>query len=135
MSNPSRRGPRVLSDILGELFAVRGYGRFCARQELENAWNSAVGEPDCRYTQLGNVRRGVLEVTVAHSTLLGELAAFRKSSLIEALRSGAPSTPIHDIRFRVGTLSRESTLRTTTKDHKRPGRPKSIGGFNPDSDR
>ena len=104
MSNPSRRGPRPLSDILGELFTVRGYGRLRARQELEDAWNAAVGEPYCRQTQLGEVRRGVLNVTVAHSTLLEELAAFRKPALLAALRSGAPATTIHDIRFRVGAV-------------------------------
>ena len=104
MSNPSRRGPRPLSDILGELFTVRGYGRLRARQELEDAWNTAVGEPYCRQTRLGEVRRGVLNVTVAHSTLLEELAAFRKPALLAALRSGAPATTIHDIRFRVGPV-------------------------------
>ena len=104
MSNPSRRGPRVLSDILGELFTVRGYGRLRARQELEDAWNTAVGEPFCRQTRLGEVRRGVLDVTVAHSTLLEELTAFRKAALLNALRSGAPATTIHDIRFRIGSV-------------------------------
>jgi hypothetical protein len=107
MSNPSRRGPRPLSDVLGELFTVRGYGRLRARQELEDAWNAAVGEPDCRQTWLGEVRRGVLNVTVAHSTLLEELSAFRKPALLSALRSGAPATTIHDIRFRVGTVVME----------------------------
>jgi hypothetical protein len=104
MSNPSLHGPRTLSDVLGELFTVRGYGRLRARQELEDAWNTAVGEPHCRQTALGEVRRGVLHVTVAHSTLLEELAAFRKPALLEALRSGAPATTIHDIRFRVGAV-------------------------------
>ena len=78
MATPNRRGPRQLSEILGELFTVRGYGRLLARQELEEAWNAAVGEPYCRQTQVGDVRHGVLNVTVAHSTLLEELAAFRK---------------------------------------------------------
>jgi predicted nucleic acid-binding Zn ribbon protein len=105
MSIPNRRGPRQLSEILGDLFTVRGYGRLLARQELEEAWNAAVGEPYCRQTQLGDVRHGVLNVTVAHSTLLGELAAFRKPSLLAALRTGAPATPIHDIRFRVGEVA------------------------------
>ncbi len=104
MSNPTRRGPRPLSDILGELFTVRGYGRLRARQELEDAWKRAVGEPYCRQTRLGEVRRGVLNVTVAHSTLLEELSAFRKPSLLKALRSDAPATTIHDIRFRVGPV-------------------------------
>ena len=92
MSNPTRRGPRALSDILGELFTVRGYGRLRARQDLEDAWNKAVGEPYWRQTRLGEVRRGVLNVTVAHSMLLEELSAFRKSSLLRALRSDAPAT-------------------------------------------
>jgi predicted nucleic acid-binding Zn ribbon protein len=107
MSIPSRRGPRPLSEILGELFTVRGYGRLRARQELEDAWNAAVGEPSCRQTRLGEVRRGVLNVTVAHSTLLEELAAFRKSALLAALRTDAPATTIHDIRFRVGEIALE----------------------------
>jgi predicted nucleic acid-binding Zn ribbon protein len=107
MSIPSRRGPRPLSEILGELFTVRGYGRLRARQELEDAWNAAVGEPSCRQTRLGEVRRGVLNVTVAHSTLLEELAAFRKPALLAALRTDAPATTIHDIRFRVGEIALE----------------------------
>ncbi len=102
MAIPNRRGPRALSDILGELFTVRGYGRFLAQQELEDAWNAAVGEPLCRQTRLGEVRRGVLNVTVSHPALLEELAAFRKPELLAALRTGAPGTTIHDIRFRVG---------------------------------
>jgi predicted nucleic acid-binding Zn ribbon protein len=107
MANPNQREPRRLSDILGELFTVRGYGRLRARQELEEAWNAAVGEPLCQQTRLGEVRRGVLSVTVAHSTLLGELASFRKPALLAALRAGAPASTIHDIRFRVGALTAE----------------------------
>src|SRR5512135_348876 len=104
MSSPNRRGPRPLSDILGELFATRGYGRLRALKELEEAWNAAVGEPGCRQTRVGEVRRGVLNVTVAHPTLLEELAAFQKPALLAALRQNAPSTVIHDIRFRVGPI-------------------------------
>jgi hypothetical protein len=104
MSKPNR-GPRPLADILGELFTVRGYGRLRARQELEDAWNTAVGEPNCCQTRLGEVSRGVLNVTVAHSTLLEELVAFHKPALLAALRSGAPATTIRDIRFRVGAIT------------------------------
>ena len=86
MASPKRRGPKPLSDILGELFAARGYGRLRGLEELEEAWNAAVGEPGCRQTRVGEVRRGVLNVTVAHSTLLEELAAFRKPQLLAALR-------------------------------------------------
>ena len=104
MPNPNRRGPRALSEVLSELFTVKGYGQLRALGELEEAWNTAVGEPHCRQTRVGEVRRGVLTVIVAHPTLLEELAAFRKPGLLQALRTGAPATPIQDIRFRVGPI-------------------------------
>jgi predicted nucleic acid-binding Zn ribbon protein len=109
MSNPNRRGPRALSEILGELFTVKGYGQLRALGELEQAWNTAVGEPHCHQTRVGEVRRGVLTVIVAHPTLLEELAAFRKPELLQALRAGAPATPIQDIRFRVGPIDQPTT--------------------------
>ena len=104
MTRPKHGGPKRLSDVLGELFAARGFGRLRALKELEDAWNAAVGEPGCRQTRLGEVRRGVLNVTVAHPTLLEELAAFQKPMLLAALRRDAPGTLIHDIRFRVGPI-------------------------------
>lgn len=105
MPSPKHRGPKPLADILGELFASRGFGRLRAQKELEDAWNAAVGEPGCRQTKVGEVRRGVLNVTVAHPALLEELAAFQKSSLLAALRRNAPGTTVHDIRFRVGPVA------------------------------
>jgi Dna[CI] antecedent, DciA len=103
MSRPSR-GPRLLANILSDLFAVRGYSRPYARQQLEDAWNIAVGEPYCRQTQLGEVQCGVLNVTVAHSALLEELAAFHKAAILKVLRLGAPATTVNDIRFQVGRI-------------------------------
>ena len=64
-----------------------------------------MGEPGCRQTRLGEVRRGVLNVTVAHPVLLEELAAFEKPRLLAALRRDAPGTVVHDIRFRVGPVN------------------------------
>src|SRR5271166_6320522 len=104
MANPNRRGPRALSEVLGELFTVRGYGRLQACSELEQAWNCAVGEPYCHETRVGELRRGILSVTVAHPTLLQELAAFRKTEILKALRTSAPGTTIEDIRFRIGPV-------------------------------
>ena len=103
-SSPKGRGPKPLSDILGDLFAAKGYGRVLASTELEVAWNAALGEPACRQTKLGGVRRGVLGVTVANAALLEQLATFQKPALLEALRREAPGTPILDIRFRVGPI-------------------------------
>ena len=104
MPSPKGRGPKPLAEILGDLFVSRGYGRLRATGDLESAWAAAVGEPACRQTKVGGVRHGVLSVTVAHPTLLEELAAFRKAELLAALRRDAPGTPIQDIRFRVGPV-------------------------------
>ena len=103
-SSPKGRGPKPLSEILGDLFASRGYGRLQALSELELAWNAAVGEPGCRQTKLGGVRRGVLNVTVANPALLEQLSTFQKPALLAALRRDAPGSPILDIRFRVGSI-------------------------------
>jgi hypothetical protein len=107
MANSQRRSPRALSEILGELFTVRGYGRLQALSELESAWNAAVGEPYCHETRVGELRRGVLSVTVAHPTLLEELAAFRKAEILEALRASTLGTVVEDIRFRIGAIGQD----------------------------
>jgi predicted nucleic acid-binding Zn ribbon protein len=96
---------RSLSDILGELIVARGYSQTHAQRVLENAWRIAVGEPYCHQTRVGELRHGVLNVTVAHSALLEELVAFRKAKLVEALKSSALGRTIHDIRFRVGSVA------------------------------
>jgi len=129
MSSPKFRGPKPVSDILGELFATRGYGRLRAQTELEEAWNAAVGEPGCRQTRIGEVRRGVLNVTVAHSTLLEELAAYQKPQLLAALRQNAPGTLVHDIRFRVGPIDvPASAAGPKSKPKKKTGPPRPAAG-------
>ena len=103
-SPPGGNGPTPLAETLGSLFAARGYARTRALSELEAAWESAVGADLVARTRLGGVRHGVLSVTVAHPTLLEELAAFRKPSILATLRREAPGTPVLDIRFRVGPI-------------------------------
>jgi predicted nucleic acid-binding Zn ribbon protein len=99
------RGTKPLTDILGDLFAARGLARVQALGELEAAWAEAVGEPGRRQTRVEGLRRGVLSVTVAHPTLLEELASFQKPDLLASLRRSMGGTPIHDIRFRVGPIA------------------------------
>ena len=108
-TNFGGRGPQELGDVLGHLFAERGYSRLQAVGELEAAWVTAVGEVGARQTQLGTVRHGVLNVTVAHPALLEELSSFQKPQLLAALRREIPGTPILDIRFRVGPVGSPTT--------------------------
>jgi hypothetical protein len=104
MPNPNARGPKALADVLGELFAVRGYGRLHASSELEAAWDAALGEGFRGRTRLGDVRRGVLTITVDHPALLEELSAYRKGELLRALKATARGSTINALRFRIGPV-------------------------------
>jgi len=115
------RGPKPLTDILGDLFAARGLARVQATGELQTAWVAAVGEPGCRHTKVEGLRRGILSVTVAHPTLLAELSSFQKPTLLAALRRLMAGTPIHDIRFRVGPIDDGGTS-DPPNSPPRPGR-------------
>jgi hypothetical protein len=99
-----RRGPRLLGDLLGELYAARGLGRVQAASELEEAWWEAVGDSGRDETRVAGLRHGVLTVTVGHPALLEELAAFRKPALLAALRAALPEMRLQDLRFRVGPI-------------------------------
>lgn len=51
----------------------------------------------------GQVRRGVLEVLVANSTVMQELS-FEKTRLVARLAELVPEEKIRDLKFRVGTI-------------------------------
>ena len=99
-----RRGPKPLGEVLGALVAARGFGRLQGQAELEAAWAGAIGEPARLQTRVGALRRGVLNITVAHPALHAELAGFRKPALLAALRQALPGLALHDLRFRVGPI-------------------------------
>jgi len=99
----TRKGPEPIADILSELFAKRGYARVRSGAALEEAWRQSAGEAFAEETRVGGLRRGVLEVVVANSTLLQELQ-FAKQFLLEGLKSRLPDEPVKDLRFRVGSV-------------------------------
>jgi len=88
---------------LPELIARRGYGRVQGAASCKAAWRQAAGEFTARYTRLGMLRRGVLEITVANSTMVQELT-FQKPALLEALATLLPGEGIKDLRFRTGPI-------------------------------
>ena len=129
MTPPSdRRGPKPLGDVLGSLFAAKGFARLRAASELEAAWIEAVGDDVAARTRVGGVRHGVLSITVAHPTLLEDLSAFRKPELLAALRRGLPDLPLHDLRFRVGTIDARPDEPPAGPPTPKPKRPRKRGG-------
>jgi predicted nucleic acid-binding Zn ribbon protein len=97
-------GPERLGEILGRLFTSRGWGRRQGRLHLERAWEEVAGPAFAAQTQVGGLKRGVLEVLVGNAVLLQELSHFHKRRLLEQLRRRLPDTPITDLRFRAGVI-------------------------------
>src|SRR5262249_36196397 len=100
-------GPELLKEVLGRLFAARGWGRRQERLHIERAWAEAVAaalghelEP---HTRVLGLRRGILEIEVDNAVLLQELAHFHKRRLLEQLRGRLAGTPVNDLRLRAGT--------------------------------
>ena len=96
------RGPENIAEILGRLFAARGWGRKSERERLERAWAEAVGDDLSRQTRAASFRRGVLDVEVRNGVLMQELAQFRKRELLAAVREKLPGVTITNIKFRAG---------------------------------
>jgi predicted nucleic acid-binding Zn ribbon protein len=97
------KGPETIGNILAELAARRGFARVQSCEALEAAWRQAAGPLAAQYTRVGSIRRGTLEVTVANSTLVQELA-YQKQEILSALRQLLPDEKIKDLRLRAGSM-------------------------------
>jgi len=100
-SKSGPRGPQHVGELVSELLARRGVGRRLATADRLAAWSEAVGAEFAEMTRPGAVRRGVLEVTVAHSALVQELT-FQKRELLQRIQKCWGE--IRDLRFRVGSI-------------------------------
>ena len=97
------RKPKKISDVLAQLITARGYGRIQANADFTSAWQAAIGPALAKYTQLGQLRRGVLEITAANSMTVQELT-FQKQDVLTRLQAEVPDAKIRDLRFRVGSI-------------------------------
>ncbi|MEX0939168.1 MAG: DUF721 domain-containing protein [Pirellulales bacterium] len=95
------RSPKGIAGVMAEVLQQRGYARLLGQRDLDDAWRQAAGDAAARESAPGKVRRGVLEVVVAHSTLIQELT-FAKGEIVRRLAELVPHERIRDVRFRVG---------------------------------
>ena len=98
------RKPKAIGKILAQLIPARGYGRIKATANFAEAWQTAVGPALAKFTLPGQVRRGILEITVANSMMIQELT-FQKQQLLTKLKTQLPDAKINDLKFRVGKIS------------------------------
>ena len=99
----SARGPQQIGIAIGELMARRGYGQVEWREQVWEAWQAAASEHLASKCSVGNIRRGIVEVTVASSSVLQELT-FQKQELLRKIQHNLPRAKIRDLRFRVGEV-------------------------------
>ena len=99
-----QRRPKKMADVIGRLMARKGYGQQQVSDQLSDAWQAVASESWRDQTRVGLVRRGVLEVFVASSTLNQRLE-FEKQNLLTGLQQRLPQVKINDIRFRIGNVN------------------------------
>jgi len=97
------RRPQPIGDVLAELMARRGYARVNGASAVAEAWQTAAGALLAQHTRPGTVRRGVLDVLAANSTIMQELT-FQKTHLLGELARLLPEQSITNLRFRVGPV-------------------------------
>src|SRR3954469_15697813 len=95
--------PKRIGDILSQLMARRGYARTMAADNYAEAWQAAVGEKLVKFTRAGQIRRNVLEVIVANSTMLQELG-FQKAAILAKLQALLPDENLRDLKFKIGQV-------------------------------
>ena len=99
-----RRRPKKPGDIIGQMMARQGYAQNQSNDELNEAWEIAVGPRLTGKTKAGRISRGILEVHVASSAAMNQLS-FQKRQLLSAIQQQLPQNKIKDIRFKLGNIA------------------------------
>ncbi len=97
------RAPKKSADIVAQLLARKGYGQQSAVAELQRIWQNIAADEWRNQTQVGIIRRGVLEIIVGNS-MLNQRLEFEKKRLLAELKKHLPQSNLRDIRFRIGNL-------------------------------
>ena len=98
------RSPQKADRVVAKLLARRGYGNVLAESALVAAWQQAAGELFASQTRVGQIRRGVLTVTVSSSLWMQELT-FERDEILARLQGLAGKHEIRALRFVLGTVS------------------------------
>jgi predicted nucleic acid-binding Zn ribbon protein len=98
------RQPKPVAEVIAQIVQRRGYAQVRAAGQWNQAWRDAAGEQFAAVTEVGQLRRGVLDVTAANSLVMQELG-FEKERILAALQAAQPDAGLKRLRFRVGQIS------------------------------
>jgi len=93
-----RGGVAKIGDLLPQLIVRHGLHRRRNLEQIEEAWQQAVGEQFAAVTQVERLYRGTLTIKVPHNAYVQELS-FRHSELIDAFATLLENEKIKRIRF------------------------------------
>lgn len=94
--------PKPVAEVMAQLVQRRGYAQVRTLGEWNDAWHAAAGAFTA-VTEVGQLRRGVLEVTAANSLVMQELG-FEKERILKELQTARPDAGLKQLRFRVGRI-------------------------------
>lgn len=97
------RQPQPIGKVLGQVVLQKRYACRETATQLDGVWVEVVGPARARRSKATGIRRGKLEVLVAHSALLQELS-FEAQRITAALRTALPGSNIEGVKFRVGRI-------------------------------
>ena len=97
------RQPKPVGEVLAQLIQRKGYAQVRAAGRWNEAWRTAAGEQFAAVTEVGQLRRGVLEITAGNSLVMQELG-FEKERILAELKAALPEAGIRQLRFRVGKI-------------------------------
>ena len=95
--------PKKVAEVISQVVQRRGYAQVRNLGEWNDAWRAAAGEAFAAVTEVGQLRRGVLEVTAANSLVMQELG-FEKERILQELKTARPDAGLKQLRFRVGKI-------------------------------
>lgn len=91
-------GTERIGNILTRIMARRGFQRQIFQEQLETVWGEIVGETLADQTRPGNIRRGTLEIFVAHTIFEQELS-LRQAELLPKLNAALGENKIKRFKF------------------------------------
>ena len=130
---PVRRpdgAPPTLGAALAELIRIKGVAGAGGDAELSKHWRAAAGDRVADRTRVVGVRNGALHVGVQNSALLGELASFHKSRLLDEMKRRLPAARIRSVKFKLN-----GELRKPPAGDRPPGAPPDPGARKPQTPR
>ncbi|KKO18782.1 MAG: hypothetical protein DCC43_10255 [Candidatus Brocadia sp.] len=102
----NKRSAVKVGQVLKGLFPKKSSGDKIF-QEVRAAWKDVVGEEVSRCTEIVDLKRGVLYVTVESTVLIHHLTSFEKDAIIAKIHELTCIKYVHDIRFKVGMLNND----------------------------